>query len=511
MNGTCIPPGEAGRRPEQQDRGGGAGARAGEFWTCAAISGVLGGTWIVEPAEPGGSALAAGVSTDSRSIQKGQAFIALRGDRLDGHDYLLQATTGGAGLLVVDSPGKVPRELSSGRSTPILCVPDTGLALLRLAAAWRRTLDGTPVVAITGSNGKTTTTRLVEAVLSSLGPGTASIKSFNNRVGVPLTILRATPSDRFLVCEVGTNAIGEIAELAAVIEPDLTVITSIGREHLEGLGGIQGSVREAVELIRSLRPGGRAIVPTECPELDQAIAEVVSARRTGPVQILRVGTSQGASDRIGGIAVDDDGVSFSIGDSEPFQVPLIGEHNAHNAACAVLVGRMLGLGDQAIAGALSQARGAEMRLERLRVVRAPGEAPIEVINDAYNANPESMLAAISTFKSLFGGSSRRKVAVLGDMLELGEHGPDCHREIGDAVASSGAFDLCVLVGPLMMFAGERIGKSIAPDRVVPVGLLDDKTAQRVAAMLRPGDAVLLKGSRGMGVDRVLGALTSSKA
>ncbi|MCK6477481.1 MAG: hypothetical protein L6Q35_11685, partial [Phycisphaerales bacterium] len=116
-----------------------------------------------------------------------------------------------------------------------------------------------------------------------------------------------------------------------------------------------------------------------------------------------------------------------------------------------------------------------------------------------------------TFRSLFGGSSRRKVAVLGDMLELGEHGPDCHREIGDAVASSGAFDLCVLVGPLMMFAGERIGKSLAPDRVVPVGLLDDKTAQRVAAMLRPGDAVLLKGSRGMGVDRVLGALTSSKA
>lgn len=479
-----------------------------EFWQAEAIGACLKGAWIVPPQGSGPSSKLAGVSTDSRAIARGQVFVALRGEKLDGHEYLLQAVHSGAGLLVIDRREKLPAEVASG-SVPVLLVGNTGDALLELGQAWRRALGATPVVAVTGSNGKTTTTRLIEAVLSKLGRGTASIKSFNNRIGVPLTILRAVEGDRFLVCEVGTNAIGEIAELAPAIEPDITVITSIGREHLEGLGGLEGSSREAAQLVRALRPGGVAIVPSGVEPLERELAGIQATRGGAPLTIVRFGEDARADVRAGDVKTDPGGVRFSIGASV-FQVPLIGRHNALNAAAAVAVGRRLGLGDSAIGAALAEARGAEMRLER-RSIRVRDGGPIDVINDAYNANPESMLAAIATFKEIYGSAHRRRVAVLGDMLELGEHGPDCHREIGDALAAAGVFDLCVLVGPLMMFAADRLGKTPLRDRVVPLPALDDTGGARVAEMLHPGDAVLLKGSRGMGIERVLKALESSRA
>lgn len=473
------------------------------FWELESLRSRLNGSWLRPPGA--GSVTAMGVSTDSRAVMPGQVFIALRGERMDGHDYLGQAASSGAALLVVDDPGKIPHDLRPGAA--IVQVPDTGDALLALAAAWRAALTGVPVVAVTGSNGKTTTTRLVESVLRGLGPGTASIKSFNNRIGVPLTILRAAPTDRFLVCEVGTNAIGEIAELAAVIEPDITVITSIGREHLEGLGGIQGSVNEAVELVRKLRPGGTVIMPSGCPELDAAISRTPVGSGTLAGSVLRFGEGAGPQLSISAIRGDDAGVAFSLGDDR-FTVPLIGRHNAHNAAAAVGVGRTLGVAGDVITACLASAKGAEMRLERRSITLPKGPPSIDIINDAYNANPESMLAAISTFKDLFGARPRRKVAVLGDMLELGEHGPDCHREIGDALAAAGVFDLCILIGPLMMFAADRVNKAIGPDRVIPLPKLDEAGGMKVAEHLKPGDAVLLKGSRGMGIERVLKAIES---
>ncbi len=478
------------------------------FWELESIRRTLEGVWVVEPRGPGraGDGIP-GVSTDSRSIAAGQLFVALRGEKLDGHDYLQQAASSGAGALVIDSPAKVPASCvgAGGREVPILRVGNTGDALLRLASAWRAELATVPVVAVTGSNGKTTTTRLVEAVLSRLGRGTASIKSFNNRIGVPLTILRARADDRFLVCEVGTNAIGEIAELAAVVRPDVTVITSIGREHLEGLGGLEGSAGEAVWLMREQGPGGTAIVPAGIPELERAIAGAAAANPG--VSVVRFGESGGADLRVSAITGSDEGVKFCLDGVSWFHVPLIGRHNAMNAAAAVAVGRKLGLDDEAIGSALAGARGAEMRLERRRIVLGPGTAAVEIINDAYNANPESMLAGIQTFKDLYGGrTAGRRIGILGDMLELGEHGPDCHREIGDAVVASGVFDECVLVGPLMMFAAERIGRGIASGRVTPVPGLDDAAAARIAGMVRPGDALLVKGSRGMGLERIIKAL-----
>lgn len=482
------------------------------FWHADTIGSNLGGRWIVPPQASGSAAIEVrGVSTDSRSVTPGQAFVALRGEKLDGHDYLVQAASSGAAILIVDRPEKTSAACMPGGERPvaILHVPDTGIALIELAAAWRTELAHVPVIAVTGSNGKTTTTRLIETVLSANGPGTASIKSFNNRIGVPLTMLRARSTDTFLLCEVGTNAIGEIAELAPMLRPTITVITSIGREHLEGLGGLAGSAREAAQLLRHpWNETAIAIVPAGVAELDGELGDTPLGKAAG--RIVRFGESAEGELRITEIRASEAGVRFCLAGSNWFEIPLIGHHNAINATAAIAVGRQMGMKDQVIAAALREARGAEMRLERRRIALSAGTPPIDVINDAYNANPESMLAAIATFKDLYGGqAARRRVAILGDMLELGEHGPDCHREIGDAIAGSGAVDLCILVGPLMMFAAERIRKVILTDRVIPLPALDEAAARSVAGMLHPGDAVLIKGSRGMGLERILRAVETA--
>ena len=203
------------------------------FWTPENLRVVLAGQWIRRP-DVARTAALSGLSTDSRAIRSDQVFLALRGEKTDGHAYLASAAASGSPLLIVDDEAAVAAASGTiGADVGVLKVADTGQALLKLAQAYRRTLDSTRVIAVGGSNGKTTTVRLIQSVLSGTLRGTASQKSFNNAVGVPLTILSARKGDQFLICEVGTNAPGEIAPLASVVEPDIAVITSIGREHLD--------------------------------------------------------------------------------------------------------------------------------------------------------------------------------------------------------------------------------------------------------------------------------------
>lgn len=465
------------------------------FWRLDNLKSITGGTWLARPAGP--EAMARGVTTDSRQPQAGRAFIALHGDRTDGHLYLRQAAEQGASLLIVDRDDAAARGVPAGPA--ILKVADTGAALLRLGAAYRRTLEGTKVIAVGGSNGKTTTTRLIEAVLSTRLRGTASAKSFNNAVGVPVTILGARGGDQFLLCEVGTNAPGEIAQLAPVIEPDIAVIVSIGREHLEGLTSLDGVVREETSLLGSMRPGGSAVINADCPELVNAVESMAAA---GGASVVRFGASARADLRVTAVETSTSGVRFCINDRHWLRVPLLGRHNAINAAAAVAVARRLGLDWPDIEAGLGSVTGPEMRMQR-RVVGG-----IEFINDAYNANPESALAAIQTFKEALAGGpgpSRRRVMVFGDMLELGEAAPDAHREIGDAIVASGCFDLAVFVGPLAMFAAERVGRAWPGERVRIVESYD-QAAGAVGPLLREGDLVLLKGSRRVALERVVKAL-----
>ena len=452
---------------------------------------------------PRGARSLNGLSTDSRSVKPGQVFLALRGDRFDGHAYLRDAVRCGASLLIIDNPSAVPHGGFlgvDGNPAPvgIIRVAETGKALLRLAAAYRKTLETTRVIAVAGSAGKTTTTRLIEALLGSRLRGSASPKSFNNAVGVPLTILSAQSSDQYLICEVGTNAPGEIAVLGQIVEPDLAVITSIGREHLEGLGSIEGVVKEEAAILSYLRPGGVGVVTADAPGLAEYLKCVPN--------VVTFGKSEHADLRLTAVEhvaeADGGGIQFTVNDRASYRAPLLGEHNALNSLAAIAVAKRLGIPDEAIAEALAAAKGPEMRLQRLSI------GGIEVINDAYNANPESTLGALRTLAQV-GKGARRRVAILGDMLELGQAAPDAHREVGQAILELGTIDLVVIVGHLGLYTAERLGREPdgwSDERYVLVSDLDRGQAARVAALLEPGDAVLLKGSRRMRLERVVEAL-----
>lgn len=503
------------------------------FWTPENLRSVTSGTWLIRPPRlevpsdrpadlppPPAHALITGLSTDTREIKPGQVFLALRGENHDAHRFLQQAVDAGATILIVDDESAVP----TGGFTPaagVLRVADTGKALLKIAAAYRESLKGTRVIAVCGSNGKTTTTRLIELVLSTTFRGTASKKSFNNAVGVPLTILRAQPSDQYLLCEVGTNAPGEIATLAAVVQPDIAVITSIGREHLEGLGDLAGVAAEEASVLKFLRLKGCAIVTADSPELEGAI------RKYKPATLVRFG--RGSKDvpadiRIGSAGVEciDEpdagggtgftGIGFAINDRFKVRLPMLGEHNAMNALAAYAVGRRMAIEEGRIIEALSGAGGAEMRLQLSRVA-LPGGGEARILNDAYNANPDSMLAAIATLTGLrpgAGSGGGRRVAIVGDMFELGPAAAELHGLVIARLAELGeSIGLAVLVGEQMCRAAESLrAAGWGEDRLILLPAGDEKAVREAAALIGPQDVVLLKASRRMRLERVLSALTA---
>jgi UDP-N-acetylmuramoyl-tripeptide--D-alanyl-D-alanine ligase len=494
------------------------------FWTPEQIKAACAGSWLArptgaeKPAEAsaaggagslaqavvgGAGELSGGLSIDSRKVRPGQIFLALRGETHDGHDHLAQAVAAGAAMLIVHDSEAVARA-GVGPGVFVLKVGDTRRALGRLAAAYRQSLTGTKVIAVVGSNGKTTTTRLIQAVLAGKLRGTASEKSFNNDIGVPLTILSAKAGDQFLICEVGSNAPGEIAGLADIVRPDLAVIVSIGREHLAGFGTLAGVAAEEAAILRGLRPGGVCIATADSPELDEHLrgaagVNVVTFGRSARAD-LRLSACEHAGAEAGPEAA---GLRFEVNRRWTFTLPLVGEHNALNALAAIGVGRRMGLSDEDIAAGLAGARGPEMRLERLEI------AGVWVMNDAYNANPDSTLAALRTFAAVAARAGRR-VVVLGDNLELGEAAEESHREIGRAVAALGCVDVLITVGPLARLIGEEArqagGGATPPGRVIAWPDLEGPRPAEAAALLRPGDGVLLKGSRRMALERIVRAM-----
>lgn len=521
------------------------------FWTPDNLRAVTSGAWLIRPPRlevppdrpadlppPPAHAPITGLSTDTREIRPGQAFLALRGENHDAHRYLDRAAAAGATVLIIDDESAVP----PGGFLPaagVLKVADTGKALLKIAAAYRESLKGTRVIAVCGSNGKTTTTRLIEQVLKTTFRGTASKKSFNNAVGVPLTILRANPADQYLLCEVGTNAPGEIATLGAVVQPDIAVITSIGREHLEGLGDLAGVAAEEASILKFLRPKGCAIVNADSSELEAAI------RKYKPATLVRFGrgSKEAPADiRLGaaGVATIDEpgsgvgaaaggngggggftGIAFAINDRFKVRLPMLGEHNAMNALAAYAVGRRMGIEEGRIIEALSGAAGAEMRLQLARAP-LPGGGAARILNDAYNANPDSMIAALGTLASLspwagesggVGAARGRRIAILGDMFELGPTAAALHAQVIDRLASLGeSIGLAVLIGDQMCRAGEALAAAgWGPDRLVCLPAGDDAAIAAAAARIRPGDLVLLKASRRMRLERVLSVLAAGPA
>ena len=458
------------------------------FYTPESIRAAIGGTYRARAEIV---SLAGGVSIDTRTLKPGQIFAAFVGEKVDGHRYLHEAHKAGSTLAIVETGGQLPEVLPEGMT--IIEVESTRLALGKLARAYRKTLTSTRVIAVTGSNGKTTTVRLIDQVLATRLRGSASVKSFNNDIGLPLTILAAKPTDQYVVCEAGMSSPGEIAYLAQIASPDVAVITSIGRAHLEKLGSVRAIAREKAALLQGLMPGGLGVVPAGSEELEEFLRPDVAH--------VRFGESEDADLRLSEIESHARGVRFVTNGGQRYELPLLGAHNASNAAAAIAVARRLGLSEAEIAEALRGARGPEMRLDRRTI------AEIDVINDAYNANPDSVLAAIRAFGGLMEGAERR-VLVLGEMLELGEAGPGLHREVGRAVAESiragRGPDFVVLVGDLARFAQDPIVAELGPEGVVLEPRAGD--GRSIAERLCPGDGVLLKGSRSVGLESVVLAM-----
>ena len=436
-----------------------------------------------------------GVTTDSRRVQPGDVFFAIVGERFDGHRFIGEAGSKGAVACVCGRDRIVERsagDKSAGpAAAPCLAVGDTVEALTRLAAHYRRHVmnDATVIVAVTGSNGKTTTKCMIDHVLSGPFKGRAAPGSFNNHIGVPLTLLSAERNDRYLVVEIGSNAPGEVEALSAIASPEIAVITSIGEAHLERLESIDGVAAEKTSLLRQVRPDGLAVVNVDRPEIRPYLS---AARRA---RLLTVGTDASADLRVTAVRGDIRGTRFRLDGGYCIELPLPGMHHAVNAAATFAVARQLGVGAEEIVGRLRSFTPPEGRTRRLQM------DGITVVDDAYNANPASMTAAVETLRQ---GTPGRCVLVMGDMLELGSESAALHQRAVTAVLEAG-IEILVAVGPTMAHALRLLDGRHQRTRMVSCADAGAAT-DTLMTILTPGDTVWIKGSRAMGLDRVISDL-----
>lgn len=422
-----------------------------------------------------------GISTDTRTLREGELLVALKGERFDAHDYLSDARLAGVGAVVVR------RDTPRWPGFDWFEVDDTLVALGRLARHRRDALAG-PVVAITGTAGKTSTKELVAAALGARFRVHKSERNLNNLVGVPLTLLAAPDEADAAVVECGASVPGEIGRMREIVRPDLAVVTSVGQAHLEGFGDLDGVLAEKVALLEG---APTAVVGTVPPRLAEAArrtaARVVTAGLEGPAdwtaEDLKLLPDARARFRVRGVTVE---------------LPLRGRHMVANALLALAVADALGVPLDLAAAALGDARLPAARSEVLEI------EGVTVINDCYNANPASFAAALDLLAALRG--ERRAVVVAGTMRELGGASGALHREVAARIADAQP-DLVAAVGEFAP-AFESLGGKIKRKRLL-VGETPEAVAPALKEQLRPGDVVLLKASRGVQLERVLPLLWPS--
>lgn len=434
---------------------------------------------------------ACGVSTDSRCTSAGELFFALEGERFDGHAFVGAALERGAVGAVVrrsrlEEIAQTLRVAQRAERGVLIGIDDPLAALGRLGAYHRMQL-ATTVIAVVGSNGKTTTKAMIDCVLSGKLRGRASARSFNNAVGVPLTLLAAEAADDYLVVEIGTNAPGEVAALAALARPDMAVITSLGEEHLEGLGNLAGVAAEECSILRRMGGDGFAAV-----NIDEPLAREHLGAFRG--RVATFGTVDDADLRVSAVEWRPPTLRFRLNNRFAYELPLAGRHNALNAAGAVAIARRLGFEHDAIAERLRAFRAPPMRSEVVR------RGDVTILNDAYNANPPSMLAAIEMLEQQ--PAAGRRIAVLGAMRELGSASRAAHQRIARRLRES-TLDLVLLVGQAGEWMnGELDAGLFSRVQVEHCADLAD-CSRRLRELLRSGDVVLLKASRAIGIERVL--------
>lgn len=422
-----------------------------------------------------------GVSIDSRSLKADQLFAAVKGPKFDGHDFLIAAQQSGAAAALVsvhnskDKPGL--------ENFSLIIVPDTTAALQQLAGYYRKKFF-LKMTAVTGSNGKTTTKEMSARVLSQKYKVLKNQGNYNNQYGIPLSLFNIEKEHQAVVMELGMSGLGEIAALCQMVLPELGIITNAGEGHTEFLKDVQNVARAKAELLEALPQDGTALINYDDENL-RAQSGKSKAR------VLGFSIESGSDYRAEDLDLTGQGIKFTL-KGVRFQLPVLGRHNIYNALAAAAAGEVLGIDLKSAALALADFQPASMRLEMMEAGK------FKILSDCYNANPQSMQAALAVLKNL---PAKRKVAILGDMKELGAISPDRHRQTGRLAAQ--AAGLVITAGPLAaeinQGAKEQGGESSHFENAASL-------SQNLPGLLLPGDLILVKASRSMHFEEVLEAI-----
>ena len=446
------------------------------FWTPDRIATAL--ELQATGALPRGATSVSGITTDTRKIGKGNVFVALKGERFDGHDYLQDAVRDGASAVVVS---RAPKLNSLG--VPVYEVRDTLVALGALAHYWRRAW-GKTIIGVAGSNGKTSTKDLIRAALSRSYAVHATTGNLNNRIGVPISLLSLQPEAEIAVIELGTSLPGEVAILREIAEPDIALVTSIAEEHLEGLGDLAGVLREEAAVYEGVAVG---IAPSAQPE-------IAAAARGKAGRVIVAGLEPSAALKPDRWEIGPDGLGVIEIGGVTIRPPLRGLHNLRNAMLALAVARECGVSYEDAAAGMAAMPQPKMRVAWEQV------GNVTLINDAYNANPGSTRAAIELLQG--AGSGRQRVIVLGTMRELGAASEQCHADIAGLALASGA-DIVAGIGEF----AQALEKQNERSRVITAPDVEDLWP-RLQARLERDAIILLKASRGVQLERLVPHLTT---
>ena len=435
----------------------------------------------------------ADVVTDTRKIEQGVLFVALKGERFNGEDFAAEALKkGAAGVIVGKDCSKENLEAAGKEQGTVLQAEDTLAAYQQLAHLHRLRFD-LPVVAITGSNGKTTTKDLTAAVLSARGPVQKTQANFNNEIGLPLTLLGIGAEHKAAVVEIGMRGLHQIEALAPIAAPQIGIVTNVGETHMELLGSLENIAKAKAELVEAIPAGGTVILNAD----NSYVAGMREQAREG-VKVLTFGIEQPADVKAEAIRTEGNQTLFMVefeNERHEYVLPMVGRHNVYNSLAAIAAGFALGLTAAEIHEGLLSLEATKMRFECQEV----GEW--HVVNDAYNASPMSMKAAIETLSELV--KDGRKIAVMGDMLELGDVEEEAHRQVGFELAAHG-FNAVVTRGRLGALIAEGAkDKGIAEAYTCAS---HEEAAAKLKEILQPGDTVLFKGSRGMQMEKIIDLL-----
>ena len=431
-----------------------------------------------------------GVSVDSRSLVEKNLFVPLEGERVDGHKFIREAIEKKANAVLVSKEKVSFINFNRPLLVPIILVQDTKTALVDLAKWWRKEFKGI-TIALTGSNGKTTTKDMIASVLSQKYEVAKSAKSYNTLIGVPLTIFELNSQSKVLVTELGMNQPGEIGFLTQLVQPDFGLVTNIGPAHLEAFGSLEKIAQAKFELVDNLKEDKTAILNID-DQFCQKRKEIEKRK------VITFGVKTFADFKADGVRMNDNGeVSFSINHKISVNLKLLGEHNVYNALSAFAVGELLFVPREKIKEALENYQPQHLRMELLEM------DGIKIINDSYNSNPASMDSALKTLKEI--KTSGRKIAVLGDMLELGEQAEKLHKEVGEKVFQK-QVDLLLTVGELASSIVQgALNSGMKKNKVF--SFKDNQEASfYLKENLKKGDLVLVKGSRRMKMEEIVSDL-----